>query len=199
MTNPIEILVPDIGGFNDVNVTDVLVKNGQQIEKETPLITIETEKAAMDVPAPTAGRISQVKLKPGDKVSEGTLILLLEPQAAAEPAAPQTGAAPEAAVAPQVKAAAGAQPPAPQAPRATPPPSAPAARRHRHPRERPKRRRLPLLPRRRPVPALPRQLMSRLFPEPMPVPQCVNSRASSAPTWARSREPASKAASRRTT
>jgi pyruvate dehydrogenase E2 component (dihydrolipoamide acetyltransferase) len=125
MTNPIEILVPDIGGFNDVNVTDVLVKDGQQIEKETPLITIETEKAAMDVPAPTAGRISQVKLKPGDKVSEGTLILLLEPQAAAEPAAPQSGAAPEAAVAPQVKAAAGPQPPVPQAPRAAPPPSAP--------------------------------------------------------------------------
>jgi pyruvate dehydrogenase E2 component (dihydrolipoamide acetyltransferase) len=125
MTNPIEILVPDIGGFNDVNVTDVLVKDGQQIEKETPLITIETEKAAMDVPAPSAGRISQVKLKPGDKVSEGTLILFLEPEAAAEPAAPQSGAAPEAAGAPQVKAVAGQQPPAPQAPRAGPTPSAP--------------------------------------------------------------------------
>jgi pyruvate dehydrogenase E2 component (dihydrolipoamide acetyltransferase) len=98
MTNPIEVLVPDIGGFNDVNVTDVLVKDGQRIEKETPLITIETEKAAMDVPAPAAGRITQVKLKPGDKVSEGTLILMLEPVAAAEP---QPAAAPQPHIAPQ--------------------------------------------------------------------------------------------------
>ena len=69
VTNPIKVLVPDIGGFKDVSVIDVLVKDGQQIEKETPLITIETEKAAMDVPAPAAGRITQVKLKQGDKVS----------------------------------------------------------------------------------------------------------------------------------
>ena len=78
-----EVLVPDIGGFKDVSVIDVLVKDGQQIDKETPLITIETEKAAMDVPAPEAGRIVQVKLKQGDKVSAGSLILLLEPAAAA--------------------------------------------------------------------------------------------------------------------
>jgi len=82
VTNQTEVLVPDIGGFKDVSVIDVLVKDGQQIEKETPLITIETEKAAMDVPAPAAGRIAQVKLKQGDKVSEGSLILLLEPSAA---------------------------------------------------------------------------------------------------------------------
>ncbi len=89
MANPTEVLVPDIGGFKDVSVIDVLVKDGQQVEKETPLITIETEKAAMDVPAPVAGRITQVKLKQGDKVSEGSLILLLEPAAAAAaPSAP---------------------------------------------------------------------------------------------------------------
>ena len=81
MASAIEILVPDIGGFKDVNVIDVLVKDGQQIEKETPLVTIETEKAAMDVPAPAAGKITQVKLKTGDKVSEGSVILLLEPAA----------------------------------------------------------------------------------------------------------------------
>ena len=91
MANPRKVLVPDIGGFKDVSVIDVLVKDGQQIEKETPLITIETEKAAMDVPAPAAGRIAQVKLKQGDKVSEGSLILLLEPSAA--PAAAATSAA----------------------------------------------------------------------------------------------------------
>jgi pyruvate dehydrogenase E2 component (dihydrolipoamide acetyltransferase) len=82
VANAIEVLVPDIGGFKDVSVIDVLVKDGQQVDKETPLITIETEKAAMDVPAPAAGRIAQVKLKPGDKVSEGSLILMLEATAA---------------------------------------------------------------------------------------------------------------------
>jgi pyruvate dehydrogenase E2 component (dihydrolipoamide acetyltransferase) len=82
MASSIEVRVPDIGGFKDVNVIDVLVKDGQQIEKETPLVTIETEKAAMDVPAPAAGKIAQVKLKAGDKVSEGSVILLLEPAAA---------------------------------------------------------------------------------------------------------------------
>src|SRR6202167_6264341 len=97
VTNQTEVLVPDIGGFKDVNVIDVLVKDGQQIEKETPLITIETEKAAMDVPAPAAGRIAQVKLKQGDKVSEGSLILLLEAGAAAgDTAAAPAAAAPKA-------------------------------------------------------------------------------------------------------
>jgi pyruvate dehydrogenase E2 component (dihydrolipoamide acetyltransferase) len=84
MASPIEVKVPDIGGFKDVNVIDVLVKDGQQIEKETPLVTIETEKAAMDVPSPVAGKIAQVKLKTGDKVSEGSLILLIEAAAAAD-------------------------------------------------------------------------------------------------------------------
>ncbi|HEY3851550.1 MAG TPA: biotin/lipoyl-containing protein, partial [Steroidobacteraceae bacterium] len=78
MANPLKVLVPDIGGFKDVSVIDVLVKDGQQIDKETPMITLETEKAAMDVPSPAAGRIAQIKLKKGDKVSEGSLILLLE-------------------------------------------------------------------------------------------------------------------------
>src|SRR5471032_199310 len=83
MASPIEVIVPDIGGFKDVSVIDVLVKAGQQIEKETPLVTIETEKAAMDVPSPVAGKIAQVKLKTGDKVSQGSVILLIEPAATA--------------------------------------------------------------------------------------------------------------------
>jgi pyruvate dehydrogenase E2 component (dihydrolipoamide acetyltransferase) len=122
VTNPIEVLVPDIGGFKDVSVIDVLVKDGQQIDKETPLITIETEKAAMDVPAPFAGRIAQVKIKQGDKVSEGSLILLVEPAAAAAPAekgqsatAPAAPAAPAAPV-PAAGSASAAAPPAAAAP-----------------------------------------------------------------------------------
>src|ERR1700724_4096257 len=86
VTTPIEVLVPDIGGFKDVSVIEVMVKDGQQIDKEAPLITLETEKAAMDVRAPMAGRLTQVKLKQGDKVSEGSLILLIEPAPQAAPA-----------------------------------------------------------------------------------------------------------------
>jgi pyruvate dehydrogenase E2 component (dihydrolipoamide acetyltransferase) len=119
VTTPIEVLVPDIGGFKDVNVIDILVKDGQEVEKEAPLITLETEKAAMDVPAPMSGRITQVKLKQGDKVSEGSLILMLEPAAEAGaargvPATPAPGLS-----------GPGATPPA--APAQARPASAPAA------------------------------------------------------------------------
>jgi pyruvate dehydrogenase E2 component (dihydrolipoamide acetyltransferase) len=126
MAKPIEILVPDIGGFKDVNVIDVLVKDGQQIEKETPLVTIETEKAAMDVPAPSAGKITQVKLKTGDKVSEGSLILLLEPAeaSAAPPAAEAKPAAASSAPTPVPGSAPATAAPSP-APAAAP--AAPAA------------------------------------------------------------------------
>jgi pyruvate dehydrogenase E2 component (dihydrolipoamide acetyltransferase) len=94
MASPVKVLVPDIGGFKDVSVIDVLVKDGQQIDKETPMITLETEKAAMDVPAPAAGRIAQVTVKKGDKVSEGSLILLLESAGAEAEDAAQAKAAP---------------------------------------------------------------------------------------------------------
>jgi pyruvate dehydrogenase E2 component (dihydrolipoamide acetyltransferase) len=119
MATPTEIKVPDIGGFTDVSVIDVLVKDGQTIEKETPLVTLETEKAAMDVPAPAAGKIVSVKLKSGDKVSEGSLILLLE---AASGAPADKAAAAPAAAAPAAKAS-----PAPAEPPPAATPEAPAS------------------------------------------------------------------------
>jgi pyruvate dehydrogenase E2 component (dihydrolipoamide acetyltransferase) len=78
MTTSMDITVPDIGGFTNVNVVDVLVKVGQNVDVDTPLITLETDKAAMDVPAPAAGVVRQLNLKRGDKVSQGSSILLLE-------------------------------------------------------------------------------------------------------------------------
>jgi pyruvate dehydrogenase E2 component (dihydrolipoamide acetyltransferase) len=130
VANSIEVKVPDIGGFKDVNVIEVLVKDGQQVEKETPLVTIETEKAAMDVPSPVAGKIAQVKLRTGDKVSEGSLILTLEePKAEAapkdtsadvapKPAATQPAAPQPAAKEDPAKSAAPKQAPADAAPEA---------------------------------------------------------------------------------
>ena len=92
MAQSIEVQVPDIGGFADVSVIDVLVSAGQNVDKDTPLITLETEKAAMDVPSPGAGRIIDIKIKKGDKVAQGTVILTLEP--VAQQAAPAPTAAP---------------------------------------------------------------------------------------------------------
>jgi pyruvate dehydrogenase E2 component (dihydrolipoamide acetyltransferase) len=124
VATPIEVKVPDIGGFKDVNVIEVLVKDGQQVEKETPLVTIETEKAAMDVPSPVAGKIAQVKLKTGDKVSEGSLILTLEAaeaEAAPKDAPKETGK--EAAQEPAAQEAAAK----PAAPKEAPADAAPKA------------------------------------------------------------------------
>jgi len=78
-----KINVPDIGDFKDVEVIDVLVKPGDAIDVDTPLITLETEKATMDVPAPQAGTVTSVALKKGDRVSKGSLILEVEEKAGA--------------------------------------------------------------------------------------------------------------------
>ncbi len=75
----IEIKVPDIGDFQDVEIIEVLVKPGDAIDIEAPLITLETDKASMDVPSPASGTVGELKVKVGDKVSEGSTILLLEP------------------------------------------------------------------------------------------------------------------------
>ena len=115
----IEVKVPDIGDFTDVPVIEVLVKPGDTIKAEDSLVTLESDKATMDVPAPAAGTVKSLAVKVGDKVSEGTLLLTLEAAAGEAPAARPAAAgsaqpAPAAPAAPTTPAAAKPQP-APQA------------------------------------------------------------------------------------
>ena len=74
----IEIKVPNIGDFKDVEVIEVLVSEGQMLKKNDPLITIESDKSSVEIPSNSDGRVKTLKLKVGDKVSEGDLILILE-------------------------------------------------------------------------------------------------------------------------
>jgi dihydrolipoamide dehydrogenase len=103
----VDLTIPDIGSFTDVSVVDVLVKAGEVVEVDTPLVTLETDKASMDVPATAAGTVSEVLLKRGDKVSKGSLIARLETDARASAAAPAAAGAPPA---PSTPAAAPAAP-----------------------------------------------------------------------------------------
>jgi dihydrolipoamide dehydrogenase len=92
MSSIVEIKVPDIGDFKNVPVIEVLVKPGDAVEKEDPLITLESDKATMDVPAPQAGVVKNIKVRTGDKVSEGSVILTLEARDAAAPPGPAANA-----------------------------------------------------------------------------------------------------------
>jgi pyruvate/2-oxoglutarate dehydrogenase complex dihydrolipoamide acyltransferase (E2) component len=82
----IEVKVPDIGDFKDVPVIEVFVKPGDAVKAEDSLVTLESDKATMDVPAPASGTVKDLKVRLGDKVSEGTVILMLETMGAAPPA-----------------------------------------------------------------------------------------------------------------
>ena len=73
-----DILVPDIGNFDSVDVIEVLVKAGDTIAKDDSIITVESDKASMDIPAPYAGVVKEVKVKVGDKVAQGSLMITLE-------------------------------------------------------------------------------------------------------------------------
>jgi len=115
----IEVKVPDIGDFTDVPVIEVLVKSGDTVNAEDSLVTLESDKATMDVPAPTAGVVKSVVIKVGDKVSEGALLLTLETAAAATPS-------PRPAATPSAPAPASAAPAATAAPTATAAAVAPA-------------------------------------------------------------------------
>src|SRR3954469_8030447 len=79
-----EVKVPDIGDFKEVEVVEILVKPGDSVAKEQSLISLESDKATMEIPSPSDGVVRELKLKVGDKVSKGSLILLLERQEAAE-------------------------------------------------------------------------------------------------------------------
>jgi dihydrolipoamide dehydrogenase len=97
MSDVVEVKVPDIGDFKDVPVIEVLVKVGDTVKAEDSLITLESDKATMDVPSPVSGVVTELKIKVGDKVAEGTLVALVKIGAGATAAAP---AAVPAAVAP---------------------------------------------------------------------------------------------------
>ena len=96
MAAVMEVKVPDIGDFKDVPVIEVMVKAGDHVKPEDSLVSLESDKATMDVPAPVGGVVKEVKLKVGDKVSEGALIMLLDTTgtgAAATAVAPKTSVA----------------------------------------------------------------------------------------------------------
>src|SRR5690242_1753212 len=113
----VEVKVPDIGDFKDVPVIDVLVKPGDSVKPEDPLVTLESDKATMDVPSPAAGTVKAIAVKVGDKVSQGSVVLTLEAESG--PARPAPTEAKRASAAP-------ASPPAPAAQPARPAASAPA-------------------------------------------------------------------------
>jgi dihydrolipoamide dehydrogenase len=103
MANMIEVKVPDIGGHDNVPVIEVMVKVGDTVAKEQSLITLESDKATMEIPSSTAGVIKEFKLKVGDEVSEGAVIAVIEAEGtdaaveapkAAAPASAPTSAAP---------------------------------------------------------------------------------------------------------
>ena len=105
--------VPDIGDFKDVPVIEIMVKPGDTVKAEDALVTLESDKATMDVPAPLSGKVQEIRIKVGDKVSEGTVIMTLVTDSAAAAVAPAAAPAPAIAAAPAAPAA-----PAPAAPAA---------------------------------------------------------------------------------
>src|SRR5690606_4969190 len=121
----VEVKVPDIGDFKDVEVIELLVKAGDTVSVDQSLVTVESDKASLEIPSSHAGVIKELKIKLGDKVSEGSLLLTLEEAAGAESAAAADtapAAAPQAAApapAPQAAPAPAATPAATAAPAAS--------------------------------------------------------------------------------
>ena len=113
----VEVKVPDIGDFKEVAVIEVLVKPGDTVKQEQSLITVESDKASMEIPSSHAGVVKELKVKLGDKVSEGSVLLVVESTAAAASRSRRPSPA-----APISNATCWSSAPAPAA---TPPPSAP--------------------------------------------------------------------------
>jgi pyruvate dehydrogenase E2 component (dihydrolipoamide acetyltransferase) len=139
--NAVSVEVPDIGDFEDVPIIEILVSEGDRVTVDDPLVTLESDKATMDVPAPFAGVVKQLSVKVGDKVSQGTPLLTIDPSgdgevpstasAAVSDGAPTEAGAPDA-VGPAVEAESGADGGEPQAePDASAGPSAEGAPAHR--------------------------------------------------------------------
>jgi len=110
------VVVPDLGDFHDVEVIDVLVKPGDTVAVDAPLITLETDKATMDVPSTAAGRVAEVPVKKGDRVSKGSLVIVVETTSATAPAAKPAAEPPPASKSAPASAAPKAAPPAAAAP-----------------------------------------------------------------------------------
>ena len=119
----VEVKVPDIGDFKEVEVIEVMVKVGDTVKVDQSLLTVESDKASMEIPSSTAGVVKEIKVKVGDKVGEGSLVLLVEAAGAAAPAA----AAPAAPAAAAPAAAAAAAPAAAPAAASAPAPAVAAA------------------------------------------------------------------------
>src|SRR6267378_4900151 len=124
----VEVRVPDLGNFKDVAVIDVLVKPGDSIAIDTPLVTIESDKAAMDVPSTASGVVEKVHTTKGGKVNTGDLLATVKADGAQTHSAPAPAAAPVEAATAAPRPAASAQPAAPSQPAASPPPAAPGGK-----------------------------------------------------------------------
>src|SRR5580765_4999728 len=111
----IEVKVPDIGDFSDVPVIEVFVKAGDVIKAEDSLVTLESDKATMDVPSPSGGTVKEVKVKVGDKLREGSVVLTLETADTAAAAKPAPAPAAPAPAAPKAAAPHASAAPAPAA------------------------------------------------------------------------------------
>src|SRR3954451_2511842 len=96
----IEVKVPDIGDFDEVSVIELLVRPGDTIKPEQSLVTVESDKASMEIPSTQAGVVKEMKVKRGDKVKQGSVLLTLEASEASAAATPVNAAAPAASPAP---------------------------------------------------------------------------------------------------
>ena len=113
MANLVEVKVPDIGDFTEIPVIEILVKPGDVVKKEDSLISLESDKATMEVPSTHAGVVKELKVKLGDKVSMGSLVLVLEESAGAAAVAASPSSAPSPGTA-EVKAASPSPQPSPK-------------------------------------------------------------------------------------